>query len=123
MAGLQRDPLRSLMAMLAAVVLVLSLGCAEQGPGLFPFPPEEFQPEFDKLVDWKTRIEAARERGCRKPLAESGIDVDGYRADLARHLERRDYEKARAMYRGMRAEVWQYDRKARHAGCPLIAGG
>ena len=46
--------------MLAAVVLVLPLGCVEPGPGLWPFPPEEFQSEFDKLVDLKTSIDAAR---------------------------------------------------------------
>ena len=123
MAGVQRGLLRSLIAMLTAVVLVLPLGCAEPGPGLFPFPPEEFELEFDKLVDWKTRIDAAREQGCRKPLAESGIDVEDYRAVLARHLERRDYEEARDMYREMRAEVWQYDKKAQRAGCPLSAEG
>ena len=123
MAGVQRGLLRSFMVVLAAVFLVLPLGCSEPGPGLFPFPNEELQSEFDKLADLKTRIDAAGERGCRKSLAESGIDVEGYRADLARHLERRDYAEARDIYRGMNSEVWQYEAKARHAGCPLIAGG
>ena len=115
--------LRRLQAILAAVVLVLPLGCSEAGPGLWPFPPEEFQSEFDKLVDLKTCIDAARERGCRKPLAESGIDVEGYRTDLAGHLERRDYENAKAIYSGMSIEVRQYQAKARHPGCSLVAEG
>ena len=123
MAGVQRGLLRSLLVVLAGVVLVLTLGCGEPGPGLFPFSNEELQSEFDQLEDLKTRIDAAREQGCRKSLGESGIDVDRYRADLVRHLERRDYEEARDIYRGMHTEVWQYEAKARDAGCPLIAGG
>ena len=38
-AGVDRGFLRSLMAMLAEVVLVMPLGCGEAGPGLWPFPP------------------------------------------------------------------------------------
>ncbi len=83
-------------------------------------------------MDLKTRIDAARERGCRKPLAECGIDVGGYRADLAGHLERHDYENPKAIYRGMNTEVRQYEAKClkgeyvckygktTHAGCDNI---
>ena len=119
MAIAQRIFLRGLITTLIAGALLLQLACA--GPGLFPFSREELQPEFEKLVDWKTHIDDVREQGCRKPLSESGIDVDRYRAKLEDYMERRVYEGAKDIYRKMRREVSEYHYKARDAGCPPVA--
>ena len=37
--------------------------------------------------------------------------MEGYRADLARHLERPDHEEVKAIYRRMHIEVRLYENK------------
>ncbi len=101
------------------LIFLLACGTAEQGPGIFYLPTEEFAPKFNKLIEWKLGLDERRAKGCRREINESGIDVETYRTTFNRQLAAENYRDARTTFEYLLEDVRYYDQRVRHAGCPL----
>ncbi len=100
-------------------ILIFLSACAEEGPGIFYLSPEEFAPEFNKLIEWKLGLDERRAKGCRQEVKEPGIDVEIYRAKFNHQIAAENYRDARTTFENLWEEVRHYDQRVRHARCPL----
>ena len=101
-----------------AFLLGTILSCRSSG-GVYDLETvghQHFKFLFQQTLERKAEMDELREIQC-PCVAESGIDVDRYTADLNDSYAREEYEKARAILFDLHREIASYDRSMTEARC------